>query len=69
MTAIPFEHSLVDRVYVLDEWQLQLEASGRDGLTNRLSELSHDDLLDFAHGIDRSHQNVRRETQNHRNSE
>jgi hypothetical protein len=52
--AVPLQHPLVDRIDVLDEGQLELQAGGRDRLADGLAELGDDHLLDLAHGIERA---------------
>jgi hypothetical protein len=62
--AIPLENTLVDRIDLLDKGHLDLQTSGSDGSTDRLAELGDNRLLDFAHHINRTHQNVRPDAQN-----
>jgi hypothetical protein len=61
--AVPLENPLVDRIDLLDEGNLELQAGGRHGLADRLSELGDDHLLDFAHHVDGAHREVDREAQ------
>src|SRR5258706_6081461 len=66
--AVPFENSLVDQVDVLDEGYLDLQTGSSDRSADRLAELGDNRLLDFAHCINRTHQNVRSDAQNHQDS-
>src|SRR3984893_3020919 len=66
--AVPLENSLVDQVDVLDEGHLDLQTGGGHGSADRLAGLSDNCLLDFAHRINRTHQNVRPDAQNRQDS-
>src|SRR6202011_967678 len=66
--AVPLENSLLDQVDVLDEGYLDLETGGSDRSADRLAELGDNRLLDFAHRVNRTHQNVRPDAQNHQDS-
>ena len=56
--AVPFEHPFIDRVDVLDERHLHLESSCRHRVADRLTELSDDHLLHFAHDVNGAHRNI-----------
>ncbi len=53
-TAVPLENALVDRIDLLDEGHLDLEAGGGHGIADRLAELGDDHLLDLAHRVERA---------------
>src|SRR5206468_6260396 len=57
--AVPLENTLVDQVDVLDEGHLEFQTGGSHGIADRHAELGDNRLLDFAHRINRTHQNVR----------
>jgi hypothetical protein len=50
--AVPFQNPAIDPVDVLNEGQLELEASRRDGRSDWLAELRYDGLLDFSDSVD-----------------
>src|ERR1700757_938761 len=66
--AVPLENTLVDQVDVLDEGYLELQTSFRHGSADRHTELRDNRLLDFAHCINRAHQNVRPDAKNRQGS-
>ena len=49
----PLEPPLLERVDLLDERHLDVEARFREGLADRLAELRDDDLLGLADGVQR----------------
>jgi hypothetical protein len=62
--AVPLENSLVDQVDILDEGHLELQSGGSHGSADRLAKLGDNRLLDLAHRINRTHQNVGPDRQN-----
>ena len=50
--AVPFENPLVDRIDLLDERDLELEAGRGHRRADRLAELGDDHLLDLAHRVE-----------------
>jgi hypothetical protein len=62
--AVPLQNSLVDKVDILDEGDLDLQTGPSHRSADRLAELSDNRLLDFAHRIDRTHRNERHDAQN-----
>src|SRR6185437_796855 len=66
--AVPLENTLVDKVDVLDEGNLELQTSVRHGSADWPTELRDNRLLDFAHRINRTHQNERPDGKNRQDS-
>ena len=52
---IPFQHSLVYWVNLLDKGNFKFESCFDNRLANRFTKLCNNDLLDFIHSINRAH--------------
>src|SRR5262249_23197630 len=61
--AVPLENSLVDKVDILDEGDLDLQTGGSHRSADRPAKLSDNSLLDFAYRIDRTQLNGRHDSQ------
>src|SRR5215212_3977543 len=56
--AVPLENPIVDRIDVLNERYLDLQAGGRHGTADRLAELGYNHLLDFADRVERARRDI-----------